>query len=284
MAASLKFTTIGSDVDLTSTTVNPNAAPTSTPRQGGFTLRNRIDFSQVSNANKLLWVIDDATLTDDAVKNFRILEVPERCFIKNLKVMGVAGKTAPSFTFTGAKASNASCVKTDLATTGICFGADVNKKPTSSASYAAATHLVHITSLNSLATEGDGAIKAEVFGRLGTGFNSTSSASALVFQFDDTFSTIDSSINSLAKPLKTAKIPAHEAAAASGASSLLQIPKGEYFPYGGYVTMRLGPYGTSINSASGVGTAAGFYAASTAATIYMAGVWEIQAEGYYVPE
>lgn len=277
MAATLKFTTIGSDVDLTSVSVNPEAAPTSTPRQGGFTLRNRINFDNVTNANKLLWVIDDATLTDDAVKNFRILEVPERCYIKNVKVMGVASETAPSFSFTGAKDSNASLVKGDLAGTHLSFGADSNKKPTSSTSYSAASHLVHITSLGAH-DDGTSAVKGDVFGTLPTRMKQTSSAPSLNVEFTDVFSKIDSSINSLAKPMRTMKLPT-----VNYASGLEEAP-GEYFPYGGYVTMRLGPYATSISSAAGVTTAAGMYASSTAATLYFAGVWEIQAEGYYVPE
>jgi hypothetical protein len=277
MAATLKFTTIGSDVDLTSTTINVNAAPTSTPRQGGFTLRNRIDFSTVTNANKLLWVINDATLTNDAVKNFRILEVPERVFVKNIRVHAVKSETAPTFSFTGAKASNASLVKTDLASTVLYFGADSNKKPTSSASYAAATHLVHLVTAGSH-DDGAGAAAAQVFGALGLGMVSTSTAASLNVIFDDAFDAVDASINSLAKPFRTVKAPT-----TLYASGLEEAP-GEYFPYGGYVTMRMGPYNTSLSSGAGVTTAAGMYASATAATLYFAGVWEIQAEGYYVPE
>ena len=62
-AKTVKFTTIAANKDLTDVTVNPEAAPTSTPRQGGFTLRNRVNFANVSAANKKLWIIDDVTFS-----------------------------------------------------------------------------------------------------------------------------------------------------------------------------------------------------------------------------
>jgi hypothetical protein len=59
MGTNLKFTVANSSAsttfDLTDPSINPSAAPQSTPRQGGFTLRNRINFTNVAAANKKLF-------------------------------------------------------------------------------------------------------------------------------------------------------------------------------------------------------------------------------------
>lgn len=280
MAATVKFTTIGSDVDLTSTSVNPSAAPTSTPRQGGFTLRNRLDFGQVSAANKSMWTIDDATLNDDAVKNFRILKVPERTFVKEIKVMAVASETTPQIRLSGAKASNASISASDLDAAYLVFGADVNKKPESSSSYAAASHLVHVTALNSTAQDVKGAVAGNVFGII-KGKVAASDAdwsSNTNWVFLDKFKAVDSSI---ASATKHPNITARRIGPAE-ASAYLQRTEGHYFPYGGYVTLRLGPHNASL--ASDVTAAAAFYSGTTAATFSLHGVWDIQADCNYVPE
>lgn len=301
MAVAVKWVSIAAAKDLTDTSVNPDAAPTSTPRQGGFTLRNRINFDNVSAANKKLWNIDDATLNDDTINKLRILEVPERVFVKNVTITGVKDETQPMFDLDAAKASNASVHASDLSTAYLLFGADRNKKPTSHASYAAASDLVPITTVNAegpdMSIEGKGGEEAYcVFGKLDLKIDTTdashpsaSLASLDNVVFEDTFKKIDSSIASSGEALQTAKRPylqqTYSASAITGASSawnIFQEPRGEYFPYGGFVTMMLGPVNTSI--ASGANAAAAYYASDTAAVLEPAGVWEIQAECLYVPE
>jgi len=273
-----KFTSINSNIDLTDTDVNPNAAPTATPRQGGFVLRNRINFDEVSAANKSMWIIASAELTGDAVNNFYALEVPERTFVKNVKLFAVADETVPCFRVVGAKASNASINASDMNLSALCFGANRNKVPTSSASYAAASDLVNITALNSVADDGAGAVTGSVFGQtmLNVIASDATWSSNINMVFVDRFVAIDSSIASSTKPMKTA------IKFTQPGSTDIEDPLGEYFPYGGFVNMRLGPWNTSL--ASDASEAAGYYAASTAATFSMHGTWEIQAECQYVPE
>ena len=279
-----KFTSITANVDLTDTDTNPSAAPTATPRQGGFVLRNRIDFSEVAAASKSIWTIASAELTGDAIYNFRVLEVPERVFVKGVKVFAIKDATPPTFSCVGAKASNASITASDMNLSAWCFGADKNKKPTSSASYAAATHLVTATTVNAEADDGAGAIGGSVFGQamlnmveeVGTGPGDVYASSEVNLQFTDRFQTIDSSIANPLEPMQSAlKLT-------QPGSTDIEDPLGDYFPYGGFVNMKLGPWNTSL--ASDAAEAAGYYAASTAAVISLAGVWEIQAECQYVPE
>jgi hypothetical protein len=62
MGVAYKFKTdSGSVIDLTSTSTNPGAAPVTTQRQGGFTLRNRVNFSNVAAANRVLTTFASAS-------------------------------------------------------------------------------------------------------------------------------------------------------------------------------------------------------------------------------
>jgi hypothetical protein len=81
--------------------------------------------------------------------------------------------------------------------------------------------------------------------------------------------------------MQQAKVVRNVGAAATGASTLSQKQDGEYFPYGGNVHMKLGPWNTSLTSK--ISTAAGWFS-TTGATTSLAGVWEIQANCMYVPE
>lgn len=280
----VKFTSVTNHKDLTDTDVNPSAAPTATPRQGGFVLRNRIDFDEVAAADKSIWIIASAELTGDAINSFRVLEVPERTFVKGIKVFGIKDAEPPTFTCVGAKASNASITASDLNLSAWCFGADRNKKPTSSASYVAASHLVTLTTDNAEADDGAGAVAGSVFGQTmlkmadegGTADGDKYSSSETNLQFVDRFQKIDSSIANPLEPMGTSM------KFTQPGSTDIEDPLGEYFPYGGFVSMQIGPWNTSL--ASDAAEAAGYYSASTAAVISLAGTWEIQAEAQYVPE
>jgi len=91
-----KYTTTGGTTyDLTdskaSSTTYPGASPKSTPRQGGFTLRNRIDWDDADMPTNALAVLNVAN-------TFRILEVPARVSIRNLRLVKVPGTTNFSLT------------------------------------------------------------------------------------------------------------------------------------------------------------------------------------------
>jgi hypothetical protein len=273
MSTHLKFTTLGTAVDLTDTDVNKVAAATSTPRQGGFTLRNRIDFSKVTAANKLMWTCSDVTPATDTTNPFYVLEVPERTLVKDLRVFAVKSETVPSFsTYTVAAATDS-----DLDQVVLEFGAHRNKKPTDASSYAAATHLVALTTVSSEANTPDGALGSAPFGEM----KMVMTSDAMVFV--DPFQTVDSSLGNPLEAGGTHKAIRVTAATASGASTLSQWTDGEYFPYGGYVHIKLGPF--NVNMSSDIATAADFHdGASDAATISLAGMWEVQANCNYVPE
>lgn len=272
MAVTVKFTTLGTAVDLTDTDVNPDAAPTSTPRQGGFTLRNRVNFANVSSANKLMWTVSDATPATETTVPFYVLEVPERTLVKDLRVFGIYNQVVPGFDLSYVAAPTDS----DLDQMILEFGAHRNKKPTSSASYAAASHLVAITTLNGEANYADGMLGSAPFGDM----KLKVSTNELVFV--DTFKKIDSSIGSPLEPTQTHKAVRPSGAAATAASTLSQWTDGEYFPYGGFVHIKLGPWNTSLSS--DIATAADFFSGSSAAKVYLEGVWEFQANCMYVPE
>jgi len=97
--ANLKLTvgTFANAKNLQSTTVNPIAAPVATPREGGFTLRNRVNFSSVnSSAAVTIGTIASAAAT---ATNFQILQVPKRTILHQLVFTGVPGSTAVAHAF-----------------------------------------------------------------------------------------------------------------------------------------------------------------------------------------
>jgi hypothetical protein len=282
MTATAKWiwnTASGSLIDLTSTTVNPSAAPTSTPRQGGFTLRNRFDGTQLagtsigsnSYSNDTLWEAADAPSSSsntEPVSRMKILEVPERTYVKDLHVYAVKSETAPITTFTPIATVHAS----DLENTVIFAGAYQNDRPTSSASYVEASDLVQLTSLNAVAEDGSAPVAGHVFGDI------PMTKSTLVPTW--AMSAVDSTIASAEKPMTTSFFFQQYDASSAG----IEKTMGHYFPYGGYVYMALGPYATKLGSASSAADITDFYASSTGATITVAGVWDVQANCNYVPE
>jgi hypothetical protein len=264
---SWKWTTAsGSLIDLTSIAVNPSAAATITPRQGGFVARNRFNASNLSAANKNLWTAANlpAGSNVEAVNRMKVLEIPERVRVNDFSVYAVDNQTAPNFTFTPVAAVGAS----DLVGTSFFAGAYWNKKETSNASYAAASDLVQVTAANSLADDGTGVVAGAVFGQIAV----TKATLVPTWVLQD----VDSSIAGSTKPMNTAwKF--------RQTGSALEEPMGHYFPHGGYVYMALGPYNASLASSAGVADNADYYASSVGATIDLAGVWEIQANCNYVP-
>jgi hypothetical protein len=288
MAKEIKFTTLGTVVDLTDTDVNPDAAPTSTPRQGGFTLRNRINFSNVSTSNKTMCTFD-ATPATTATVPFRILEVPERVYVKDLMIFAVKDQSVPTVHITGAQSSNLDIKDSDFSLMTVSFGAQRNKRPTSHASYVAASSLVDLTTVNGEQTAGMGTVAGNIFGALKLNGELTDPLSPVTASnpnilFVDAFQTVDAAIGNPLEPMGTAKKVRNPGAlgGASGATALIQQEDGEYFPYGGYVKMQLGPWNTSM--ASGYSDVTGIFSSPSAATIWLAGVWEIQANCQYIPE
>jgi len=266
---SWKWTTAGGTLnDMTDTASNPSAAEPTTARQGGFTLRNRWNSDNLTTANKNLWTPADlpAGSTVEPVSRIKCLEVPERTYVKDLMVYAVQSQTAPNFVFTPIATVHAS----DLDGTSFFAGAYWNKNSPRDASYAAASDLVQITAANSLADHDGNVVAGAVFGQIAV----VKATLVPAWVLND----VDTSIADSTKPMQNAwKFEqANEASTTHGAL-------GQYFPYGGYIYMALGPYNASLAGSGGVADNADFYAASVPCTLHMAGVWEVQANCNYVP-
>ena len=83
--------------NLQSITVNPVAAPIATPREGGFTLRNRVNFSSVnSSADQLIGTIASNAATGT---NWQVLQVPKRTILHQLVLTGVPGSSAAAHAY-----------------------------------------------------------------------------------------------------------------------------------------------------------------------------------------
>ena len=89
--------TLGSAVNMQSTAINPNAAPVATPRQGGFTLRNRINWANVNSSAAT--TIGTIASHEAAATNYYLMEVPKRTVLRGLAFMRVPGQTAVAHAF-----------------------------------------------------------------------------------------------------------------------------------------------------------------------------------------
>ena len=90
----------GTTHDLTVIGYNPDVVPVATPREGGFTLRNRINFAAVKSSTNL---------TGDASANahtMRIMRVPQRTIVRRLSFHAVPGETQPTHAYTGSQGTS----------------------------------------------------------------------------------------------------------------------------------------------------------------------------------
>jgi len=78
----------GTTFNMQDESINGQAAPVSTPRQGGFTLRNRIDFAD----SKVVAAGANVAALANVANVFRILEVPARTNIRRLTFTSLPGK------------------------------------------------------------------------------------------------------------------------------------------------------------------------------------------------
>ncbi len=90
--ANLKLTAATTVTNLQDISINPNASAVATAREGGFVLRNRINFSSVnSSAANPMSAISTAAAT---AKLMGVLEVPDGTTIRALSFHGVPGSSA----------------------------------------------------------------------------------------------------------------------------------------------------------------------------------------------
>jgi len=81
--------------DLTSTTVNPQAYEQATPRQGGFTLQNRVDFDTVTAP----------TLTNKVGNVLKLIKIPPRTVVNRVSFCVAPGQTSVAHKYTDASGS-----------------------------------------------------------------------------------------------------------------------------------------------------------------------------------
>lgn len=102
----------GSTYDLQDVAYNPDAAPIATPREEGFTLRNRINWS---NAKSSANILGDGSQNANIL---RLLTVPKRTLIRALTFAVVPGSSAANNTFTSGSSSAGSAAKLQVGAEG----------------------------------------------------------------------------------------------------------------------------------------------------------------------
>jgi hypothetical protein len=262
MAAAYTFTAAldTTTVDLTDPAVNPHAAPESTPRQGGFTLRNRWDCSDDWSPATFTSSDIAATKSTNAVvytvTPFFVLDVPARTMVNDLSVFAVAGETGPSHihTYSGTAAD---ATASDLKSQALAFYAVPWKKNDGTSAATPVAGLGAIPLGPSTASLPGGEITGS---QLSASFNASSDSKISV-------------------PTQAGMKLGEALTLASGKIDAGTFNNPMYFPHGGRVSMRLEVGDGSISSGTS-GASAILRAISGA----MSGVWDIQANCNYVPE
>jgi len=261
--------THASAINLTDPTVNTMAAPVSTPRQGGFTIRNRWDCAKQTTAqNKSFTKFAACSASNsEASTLFYVIEVPKRTLVKDVNVFAVDSATIPNHGVSGA--ASAAKLNSVGAAAQVCFNARMFQKASQTTSsmddtWQAASEVNYSYDTAS--------IKSSVLGCIFGGLplaKFDSSGGAL-----DTLNLFEKIDTKISVPNMAGQHPVWMDAAVA------QEPNHPvYFPYGGYVTMAIGADGRSTgDSASSSGTGCSSCVGA------FSGVWEVQANCQYVPE
>jgi hypothetical protein len=243
--------------DLTDTDINPGAAPTSTPRQGGFTLRNRVNFSNVPASDNKLFTLTGGTAATTG-RLLRVLEVPKRTLINCVSVFAVEGETVPGTVIVG---SSGGIHASALDTAAIGLGVEQRSVPENDDSYDADAHLdIQLTAQDGMgagAQFGEFALEAAGASVDGCGFSSAQ------------IEAIDGSM--------TAPELGRGVTQVSGTGSAIYYSAPAYFPHGGFVYLGMTDVVTGSNSDTSSGKGTGTY-------LKALGTWDFQASCNYVPE
>lgn len=267
MAAGLNYKfamTSGTKIDLTDPDVNPSAAPESTPRQGGFSLRNRINFTNVATANKTTFTVNASSSASQVANRLRVLSVPKRTVVKGpIRVFAVESQTIPGHTTAGTAATaaslNSACAAGVLGFTGEAYN---------DPSQTAASIVLNVTAMQGGTTTNPGAALGAI------PLIKADAASDTAFEASQV-EAVDSSMTA-----PHLGMVMHAAGGAVGTGSAVYRAVDLYFPHGGFVTMGMGPSGQALGamaSSKGAAEAVGLSGTCT-------GTWEIQADCMYVPE
>jgi len=249
-------TTAANVSDLTDTSINPDAQATTTPRQGGFTLHNRINFTNVATSDKKLFSIVGATAATVG-RVLRVLEVPERVLVKRVWITGVKDADVPGCAASG---DAGGLHENALAGAQIGVGIEQRSKPKSSATYNALSHLDL-----SLGTPG-GVAAGAPFGLINLAAVG-SSISGLGFDASQA-EKIDSSMTAP----ELGRVATFQTLGSCGFEGVTQ-----YFPLGGYVYLGMTNIATGSVTNTSNTKASGTFG-------YLTGTWDIMADCVYVPE
>jgi hypothetical protein len=237
-------TASGTTYDLTATTVNPIAAEPATPREGGFVVRNRVNFANLTAAAPLA-TMAKANSTMIANK-LRVLQIPKRTVVTDIALAHVPGTTVPSA---------ANSVKSEIATANLGWGVDVNKS--------SAGTLTNVATAERL---GYGVFAVASGATAATWTNKASGTSL--------FPAVATGNSAMAGVVGGALFNYKNAVGKSSAViDVNMAPVPTYFPHGGYIFLQL-------KNATGTPTKN----SSSAQTVSCAGTWEFQAKCQYVPE
>lgn len=98
-----KYTTTGGTTfDISDGSVNQDAKEVTTPREGGFTLRMRANFSS-KEASAAGW---NVLATGKVANIFKLLEIPARSSVRSVRILKVPGETNFAGAHASASASN----------------------------------------------------------------------------------------------------------------------------------------------------------------------------------
>lgn len=265
MAAGTNFkftTTAGEVIDLTNPTYNPDAAPEATPRQGGFVLRNRWNCDNLAAAYKQTFGPFSASVTASATSAniIKVLKVPKRTLVKGpVNVFAVASQTIPGHATTGA----ATAASLNSAGAAGILGFTAYAYNDNSQTAASIKRSVRTT------VDGATVLAGCILGGIELQKFDASTDGAFEASLVE---KVDTSMTSpwLGRVDQIKKI----------GSTTYPDDVEVYFPYGGFVTMTIGPNNTALGamaSSKGATQAKGLYG-------YLTGVWEVQAKATYVPE
>jgi hypothetical protein len=251
MATTDDFKTNSTIHDLTDVNVNPFATTTSTPRQGGFTVRNRIDFDNLDSALANQTMPASAVVSTSKVQAnvLWLLDIPKRTTVKTIHVYAVAGEAHPSHAYEH-NTAGASVSSSDVVAHTLQFGTTAYKS----------------TSQSSLA-----AVVVGNFGEFDIGAMAKSSS---VISTSMMNAGVPNAVSVSSTTTPTNCVARVTVVGANGAQSASSYDNDVYMPFGGKVLMHLD--GDSAWE-TGASEADDYLGRAT-------GVWEIQADCNYVPE
>ena len=245
-------------INLQDPDVNPDAAPVSTPRQGGFTLRNRWKCANLAVASRSLFETTDWSSTSSgsdaslAATMLQAITVPKRTLVKDLTLFAVAGEAGPNTLCKfGGSAGSAVTLASDLNEVNVNVYAHAYKSASQSSLAASLVEMAQID------TEDPDDASSDTHG-----------------WFDGALLGQSASWSSLSVPTSAA-MHLKQALTTSGNiidASTIESP--QYFPHGGFIVLRTdaGIYADSVSTVTGSWSQE------------MEGTWEIQASCQYVPE